>query len=192
MSIGSTAASSQPSRNVPAHQRPGPRDLPSTSAGKIRGAAPASNTRVLRRDRARSALRFYSRSLRRVRSRTAGCSGRRQRAAPVALRLWNSPRRPLRTERRFPLTFVFFLVQISWQRKDVERSAFGGVLGQIFHCVREAERGRRITRVKIGGDDRSGPTTDARQDRDVLLAVRSAECGRLADDAGTSLKLPKN
>src|SRR5437763_7866218 len=55
------------------------------------------------------------------------------------------------------------------QREDIKHSSLPRVLWQILHGVAEAESDRWISCVQSSGDDRSGPSTDAREDRNVLL-----------------------
>src|SRR5437764_1282694 len=69
------------------------------------------------------------------------------------------------------------------QREDIEHSALRGFVRQIVHRVDETERAGRIAPIKIARDDRTRPTADAAQDRDVLFAIRSLVGDRLADDA---------
>src|SRR5947209_16307661 len=45
---------------------------------------------------------------------------------------------------------------------------------QVLHRVDEAQRARAVARVHVARDDRAGPATDAREHRDVLLAVGPA------------------
>jgi hypothetical protein len=48
------------------------------------------------------------------------------------------------------------------------------VLRQVLHRVGEAVGGGAVARVEVAGHDGAGPAADARQDGDVLLAVRAA------------------
>src|SRR5437762_895829 len=66
-----------------------------------------------------------------------------------------------------------------------------GVVRQIFHCANESERGRFVTRIKSTRYDGSRPSSNARQNRDVLLAIWPfIGCG-LTNDSGTGFKLPE-
>src|SRR5215204_1755385 len=80
---------------------------------------------------------------------------------------------------------------LSWQSEDVKRSALVRVLREIFHRVHEAKRCGGISRIEIGRDDSAGPSTDARNDCDVLLAVRAAIADRRRDYSRADLLFPK-
>src|SRR4051812_29099413 len=73
----------------------------------------------------------------------------------------------------------------------MEHAAFHRVLRQVFHRVDEAERGRAVAGVEVPRDHPAGPSAHARQDADVLLAVRGAPGDRLSDDAGGCAELPE-
>src|SRR4051812_36374948 len=77
------------------------------------------------------------------------------------------------------------------EAEDIERSSLVRCLLEVSHCVDEAERGGAIARVKVTGNDRTGPATDSGQYRDILVAVRPAIGDRLADDSRAGLELPK-
>src|SRR5437763_4490464 len=66
--------------------------------------------------------------------------------------------------------------------EDIEHPPFCGVLRQIFHCSDKSQSCRFVARVKTTRHNRTGPSTDPRQDRDVLLAVRAFVGDRLAND----------
>src|SRR5690349_21386175 len=78
------------------------------------------------------------------------------------------------------------------QAEDIERPALGGGIRQVAHHLAPAERGTGIARVEIGGDDRAGPSADAREDGDILVPVRATIGGGLADDPGGGLELPQD
>src|SRR3954454_11622034 len=80
---------------------------------------------------------------------------------------------------------------ISRKREHIERAPLGRALRQIAHRVDEALRPGAVARIEIVRDDRAGPPADAREDRDVFLAVRAAIRNRLADDPGACLELPQ-
>src|SRR3954469_5304411 len=75
--------------------------------------------------------------------------------------------------------------------EHIERSSLGGDVLEIPHDVDEAERRRSVADVEVARDHGAGPAADAGQDRDVLVPVRSAIGGRLADDSRCGLELPK-
>src|SRR5213076_1085005 len=72
----------------------------------------------------------------------------------------------------------------SWQRERVKHPALSRRLRQITHRVDESQRCGAVARIELAGDDRACPAADAAEDRDVLLAVRSAVGHRLSDDSG--------
>src|SRR5690242_18206746 len=77
------------------------------------------------------------------------------------------------------------------EAEDIERASLCRVLGQVLHRVDEAERGAGISDIQVAGDHRARPTSHAGKNRDILLAVRTLERGRLPDDAAAALELPK-
>src|SRR6185503_7705803 len=134
----------------------------------------------------------------------AGCSDRRTRGAARGRSPRKhqdlKPRRTRRTRRKehwlFFVIFVTFVVSSlrdldSWQPEDVEHAARCGGLRQVRHGVDESERSRGVTRIETAGDDRARPSTDTRENRDVLLAIGSAIGHRLADDPGANFRLPE-
>jgi hypothetical protein len=64
-------------------------------------------------------------------------------------------------------------------------------LREITHRVDEAERGGGVARVELAGDNGAGPSADARENRDVLLAIRSQVRDGLTHDAGAGLVPPE-
>src|SRR3954470_17961764 len=77
------------------------------------------------------------------------------------------------------------------QRKNMQHAALDGVFGQVAHRVGEAEAHGAVARVDFLRDGDAGPAADARENRDVLLAVRALERDRLADDSRARLELPE-
>src|SRR5947209_2549821 len=57
----------------------------------------------------------------------------------------------------------------SAKREDIERSSLRCRGWQILHRCDESERSARVVRVEPAGDDRSRPSTHAREHGDVLL-----------------------
>src|SRR4051812_7883107 len=78
------------------------------------------------------------------------------------------------------------------QRKYMQHAAFHGVFRQVLHRVDEAERRRAVACVDLAGDDDARPAADAGEDRDVLLAIRTAVAHRLADDPGARAEAPQH
>src|SRR5215204_6412024 len=78
------------------------------------------------------------------------------------------------------------------QCERIQHPAFGRVLRQIVHRVREPERGRRVGRIELAGNDGASPPADTGEDRDVLLAVGSAVRDRLSHHARPRLELPQH
>src|SRR5215204_4972445 len=68
------------------------------------------------------------------------------------------------------------------QRKNIQHSALGRFLRQVFHRIHKTESARGIARVEIARDDRPRPTAYARQHSNVLFTVRSFVGHRLPDD----------
>src|SRR3954453_11485141 len=55
--------------------------------------------------------------------------------------------------------------------EDIEHASRSGLAGQILDGVDEAERGGRVVRVELAGDDRASPAADAGDDCDILAAI---------------------
>jgi len=47
------------------------------------------------------------------------------------------------------------------EREDIDHSTRGDALLEILHRIDETQRGGRIIRVEIGGNDRTRPAADA-------------------------------
>src|SRR5690242_4342189 len=77
------------------------------------------------------------------------------------------------------------------EREDIEHASRSSLARQILHCISEPERRRRVARVELTIDDPSGPTTDARDHRNILPAVGPAITDRLPDDPAAGLELPQ-
>src|SRR3954470_22538985 len=59
------------------------------------------------------------------------------------------------------------------KREHIQHASFIGVLRQVFGGVHESKCGRRIASIESATDDRARPAADAREDGDVLLAIRT-------------------
>src|SRR6476646_1228836 len=77
------------------------------------------------------------------------------------------------------------------KREDIQHASLRRVLRQISHRVDETQRRGLIPRIESTRNDRSGPTTNACQYRDILLTVRTTITNRLPDDSRTTLELPQ-
>src|SRR2546421_11282572 len=55
----------------------------------------------------------------------------------------------------------------------------------------DPERGGGPAGVEPPGDDGARPPADSREPTDILFAVRTLVCSRLADDSGPALELPE-
>src|SRR5437762_3312967 len=86
---------------------------------------------------------------------------------------------------------LLFTHHSSWQRERVKHPALSRRLRQITHRIDESQRCGSVARIELAGDDRARPAADAAEDRDVLLAVRSAVGHRLSDDSGAAFELPQ-
>src|SRR6185437_4879018 len=63
---------------------------------------------------------------------------------------------------------------------------------QVFHGTDKTERRRRIAWIKLGRDNRAGPSPDARQNSHILLAIRPDIRDGLSYDSGIGLKIPEH
>src|SRR5688572_15912111 len=76
------------------------------------------------------------------------------------------------------------------QGEHIKHPALGCLLRQVGRGADETERGSRIARIEIAGDDCAGPATDAGQHRYVLASIGTAIAHRLADDSRAGPELP--
>src|SRR4051812_48383969 len=76
------------------------------------------------------------------------------------------------------------------KREHIQRSSRLRAVLQVLHGVDHALGGGLVARVELADHHRAGPAADAGQDRDVLVAVRTAIAHRLADDSAAGVELP--
>src|ERR1051326_7592297 len=74
--------------------------------------------------------------------------------------------------------------------EHIEHASLARRLGQVPHRVGEAEGRGSVARIDVGRDRQPRPPSDARQHRDVLLAVGSEVRDGLTDDSRLRLELP--
>src|SRR5438270_13852375 len=77
------------------------------------------------------------------------------------------------------------------EREHIQHAALCCVFTEIAHGIQESQRPCSVHSVQAARYGCARPATHAREDRDVLLAVRSLVGDRLANDAGPCLKFPK-
>src|SRR5690349_7206812 len=77
------------------------------------------------------------------------------------------------------------------KRKNIKHASLRRVVRQIRHRTDKPERARRVACIETACDDCARPTTNTREYRDVLLAVRSTITNRLPDDSRATFELPQ-
>src|SRR5436190_22819784 len=75
--------------------------------------------------------------------------------------------------------------------KDIQHPSLSRPRRQVAHGIPESQRDARVAHVQAAHHDGTRPSTYAGQHCDVLLAVRAAIGGGLADDPRAGLELPQ-
>src|SRR5213078_4639374 len=77
------------------------------------------------------------------------------------------------------------------EREHIEHASLVGVVGQVLHSGGKSQRRRLVASIQSARNDCSSPTADARQDGDVLLAIRTFVRRGLSNNSRTGLELPE-
>jgi hypothetical protein len=66
--------------------------------------------------------------------------------------------------------------------EDIEFASLRSFLRQIGHRANESKRRGAVARVEVARNDGAGPAAYARENCDILMAIRPAVADWLADD----------